>query len=84
MSVVSKTGVNLGGRPTNASKADKLYLKNECQLVEACLNQLESICKSPNITQKEDMVGTIGLLVGKIMVRFQNIEARLKLFDDSE
>lgn len=75
---------NPNGRPTNASKADKLYLKSECQLIESYLNQLESICKSPNITQKEDMVGTIGLLVGKITVRFNNIETKLNLFDDGE
>ena len=71
-----------GGRPTNASKELGNYLKGECQLIENCLNQLEEICKKPNIEQKEDMIGSIGLLVGKVMVRFTNIERELQLFDN--
>lgn len=71
-----------GGRPTNASKELSNWLRGECQLIESCLNQLEDICKRPNIEQKEDMIGSIGLLVGKVMVRFQNIERELQLFDD--
>jgi hypothetical protein len=71
-----------GGRPTNASKEISNYLRGECQLIENCLNQLEEICKKPNIEQKEDMIGSIGLLVGKVMIRFQNIERELNLFDD--
>ena len=69
-------------RPTLASKQSTNYLKEQCQLMETALNQLESICKQPNITQKEDLIGTIGLLVGKLTVRFLNIENELNLFDD--
>lgn len=74
--------VNKGGRPSNESRANKLSLKEECQLIEGDLNELESICRSPNITQKEDLVGTVGYLVGKISVRFIEIERRLDLFND--
>ena len=70
------------GRPTNQSKETTNYLKEQCQLMESALNQRESICKQPNITQKEDLIGTIGLLVGKLSVRFMNIENELNLFDD--
>ena len=47
------------------------------------INQLEGICKSPNITQKEDLIGTIGLLVGKISVRYINIVNELKIYEDA-
>lgn len=73
---------NANGRPTNASKQSKNYLREQCQLVESCLNQLEEICKTPNITQKEDYVGSIGLLIGKLCVRFTNIENELGIFDE--
>lgn len=71
-----------GGRPTNASKEKGNYLKEQCQQVENCLNQLEEICKNPNATIKEEYVGILSLLIGKIMVRFSNIEEELGLFDN--
>lgn len=73
-----------GGRPTNESKSEKMYLKEQFQAINQNLNALEEICKSPNIVQKEDMVGSIGLQVGKLLVRITNIEERLRLFDDDE
>jgi hypothetical protein len=71
-----------GGRPTNASKETDNYLREECQMIESYLNELEEICKKPNLEQKEDMIGTIGLLIGKISIRFVNIEKKLELFDE--
>lgn len=69
-------------RPTNASKAQGNYLKEQCQQVSACLNQLEEICKNSNSVAKDEFLGSIGLMVGKIMVRFDNIASELKIFDD--
>jgi hypothetical protein len=64
-------------RPTKASQEQGNYLKEQLQLMEKYLNELEAICKSPNITQKEDFIGTIGLLVGKLGVRFINVVGEL-------
>lgn len=50
--------------------------------MEKELNELEAICKSPNVTQKEDFIGTIGLLVGKLGVRYINVVNELGIFDD--
>lgn len=76
--------INKGGRPSNASKMQNNYLREECQLIENYLNELETICKTSNIAQKEDYVGSIGLLVGKTMAHFQNIERELNLFKDDD
>ena len=70
------------GRPTNQSKETTNYLKEQCQLMESALNQLESICKQFNIFYYFYLIVTIGLLVGKLSVRFMNIENELNLFDD--
>jgi hypothetical protein len=43
---------------------------------------LEAICKSPNVTQKEDYIGTIGLLVGKLGVRYINVVNELGIFEN--
>jgi len=69
-------------RPTNASREQGAYLKEQFQIMEKELNELESICRSPNVTQKEDYVGTIGILVGKLMVRYINIVSELKVFEE--
>ncbi len=70
------------GRPSNSEKAEKMYLREQFQAMNACLNSLEQICKSPNLTQKEDLIGTIGLQVGKLQIRADNIEQKLGIFDD--
>lgn len=70
-------------RPTNDSKRQGNYLKEQFQLMEKELNELEAICKSPNTDQKEDFVGTIGLLVGKLGVRYINVVNELGIFDDA-
>ena len=41
-----------GGRPTNASKETDNYLREECQMIESYLNELEEICKKPNLNLK--------------------------------
>lgn len=66
-------------RPTNASKIQGNYLKEQIQAISNCLNELETICKTTNIEQKEDLTGTIGLLVGKTMVRFSNLVEELNV-----
>ena len=55
------------------------YLKEQVQAISNCLNELETICKTTNIEQKEDLTGTIGLLVGKTMVRFSNLVEELNV-----
>lgn len=70
------------GRPTNASKTQENYLKEQFQQMAQVLNKLEDVCKKTSIEQKEDFTGTIGLLVGKCMVRFDNITSELKIFED--
>jgi len=69
-------------RPTNASKSQGLYLKEQFQQIGSCLNQLEEVCRNPNTVAKDDFLGTIGLLVGKTMVRFDNLASELHIFDD--
>lgn len=69
-------------RPTNESKKQGNYLKEQFQMMEKEINQLEAICKSPNVTQKDDFVGTIGLLIGKLSVRYINIVNELKIYDE--
>jgi len=46
------------------------------------LNQLEEVCRNPNTVAKDDFLGTIGLLVGKTMVRFDNLASELHIFDN--
>lgn len=70
------------GRPSNAQKELTNYLKEQCQMMEQALNQLEDICRSPNLAQQQDFIGTIGLLIGKLSVRFTNIEGELGIFDN--
>lgn len=69
-------------RPTNESKKQENYLKEQFQMMESEINQLETICKTNNIAQKEDFVGTIGLLIGKLSVRYINIVTELKIYED--
>lgn len=66
-------------RPTNASKEGNLKLKEECQQIEAILNKLEDICKKSSIEQKEDLSATIGLYVGKLSIRYQNLVSQLDI-----
>lgn len=69
-------------RPTNQSKEQSNYLKEQFQLMEKEINELEAICKQPNISQKEDFIGTIGLLVGKLGVRYINVVSELGIYDE--
>ncbi len=64
-------------RPTNAELEGKNFFRSQCQTIETYLNNMEKICQKPNVEQKEDLTGTIGLLVGKIMVNFMFLEREL-------
>lgn len=70
------------GRPTNESKKKGNYLKEQCQAMENYLNELEEVCKSSNSAIKEDLIATIALLIGKLSIRFTNIESELQLYED--
>lgn len=69
-------------RRTNEEIAHDKKLKEQCQMLETYFNTLEEICKSTNVEQKEDLVGTIGLNVGKAMMVFMNIEELTGVFDE--
>lgn len=69
-------------RPTKEVTDKTLYLKEQFQGTDECLNALEDICKTSTIEQKEDRTGEIGLLIGKLMVRVSNIESFLGIYDD--
>lgn len=69
-------------RPTNASKEGDLRLKEECQQIEAILNELEKICKTSSIEQKEDLASTIGYYIGKLTVRYQNLVGQLGIYNE--
>lgn len=73
---------NKGGRPSAEMVRKQNYLKEQFQHMEREINQLEEICKAPNIAQKDEFVGTIGLLVGKLGVRYINIVSELEIFKD--
>lgn len=73
---------NKGGRPSNDAVRKMNYLKEQFQHMEREINELENICKTPNVTQKDEFVGTIGLLVGKLGVRYINIVTELEIFKD--
>lgn len=69
-------------RQTREEMDKELYLKEQFQGADDCLNALETICKTPTVEQKEDKTGEIGLLIGKLMVRISNIESFLGIYDD--
>jgi hypothetical protein len=69
-------------RRSNAEIAHDKKLKEQCQMMETYLNNLEEVCRSPNIEQKEDLVGTVGLYVGKAMLCFLNIEQITGVYED--
>jgi hypothetical protein len=69
-------------RATREEMDRQAYLKEQFQLMDASINQLEAICKQPNVEQKEDRTGEIGLLVGKLQVRILNIENFLGIYDE--
>ena len=64
-------------RPTTEEMEKLNYLKEQCRQIEQYLNQLEIICSSSVADQKEELIGQIGLYVGKIGIRFLNVEERI-------
>lgn len=68
------------GRPPKVDVEKDLYLKGEAQQIESCLNKLEELCKKPNMEKKDEFMGLIGLLVGKTMVHFTNIEREINIY----
>ena len=68
-------------RPSNESKAGEIKIKEECDQIGAILNKLEGICGNPGDVQKLELSGTIGLLVGKLMVRYNNLVSLIGVYD---
>lgn len=66
-------------RPTNEVTQKQEYLKEQCRQVYNCLNNLEELCSASVVEQKEELIGKIGLYVGKLGVRFQNIVERMEI-----
>ena len=70
------------GRPTNAEKANALYLKEKFQEIDKKLNVLEAIGQKPLSQQREEELGKIWLTIGKLMIMVSDIEAKLGVYDD--
>lgn len=70
------------GRPTNASINEAAWLKEKFQEIDKKLNALEAIGQKSLAQQKDEDLGKIWLTIGKLMIMINELEVRLKVFDD--
>ena len=70
------------GRPTNASINEATWLKEKFQEIDKKLNALEAIGQKSLEQQKDEDLGKIWLTIGKLMIMINELEVRLKVFDD--
>ena len=65
------------GRPTNQEKDQQAYLKSQFEEINKYLNSLEMIGKETNEVQRNEKFGQIWMLVGKLMIRFAEMQQYL-------